>query len=738
MKKTITILTSLIMVILMGLNANAQLLLNEQFDYPVGDSISGHGWTGHSGLGTNTILSTTGSLSYPSYPASVGNKATLNMTGQDINRGFATTYYGNSIYVAALVNVTAATGVGDYFLHLMKPGSTSAFASRVYIKKDTTVTPNKIKFGFMKGSSASNLVYTTSTYDFNTTHLLVIKYTINTGTANDNAFLFVNPAISVEGTPTITATDISQPDLDTVSQGIALRQGSSVNAANLSIDEIRVANSWNAAIGFSGTITAPVVTSVAATGITSTTATCGGNVTSDGGAAITERGICYSTSANPTTADTKVTASGTTGAFTANLTNLTANTTYHFRAYAINSSGTSYGADLDFLTASGSVAPVVTTGAVSAITSSTATVAGEVTNDGGAAITERGICWSTSANPTIADMKVSVAGTTGTFSGNLTSLTGSTLYHVRAYATNSVGTSYGTDVTFTTAVAAIQVASIAELRAKPADNSTLYQLSNEVILTCKITNRNQKYIQDASAAILIDDPNPAKITTVYNVGDGITGIKGKLYNYFGLLEFVPVADPGPATSGQNNVTPLVVTAANMLDTAFMKAHQSKLIKMENIAFAATGNFANGKKYKMTQGATSDSLFYTYIYSIDYIGLPIPQGNGSVTGVVNFTFNKYYITARNKADISLMTGINETEANETGIYPNPTFGKFTLNIDNANGGEVKIYSMVGSLILSKEVYKGINDFDLTSYGKGVYFVRFTDKNGKTSTEKLIVR
>ena len=85
-----------------------------------------------------------------------------------------------------------------------------------------------------------------------------------------------------------------------------------------------------------------------------------------------------------------------------------------------------------------------------------------------------------------------------------------------------------------------------------------------------------------------------------------------------------------------------------------------------------------------------------------------------------------------------TGINNIGNNETGIYPNPTFGKFTLNIDNANGGEVKIYSMVGSLILSKEVYKGINDFDLTSYGKGVYFVRFTDKNGKTSTEKLIVR
>jgi hypothetical protein len=96
------------------------------------------------------------------------------------------------------------------------------------------------------------------------------------------------------------------------------------------------------------------------------------------------------------------------------------------------------------------VVPTVTTEAVSSITDTTATGNGTVTDDGGDTITERGIVWSTSANPTTADDKATSAGTTGAFTASLTGLTSGTLYHARAYATNSVGTSYGDDVTFTT------------------------------------------------------------------------------------------------------------------------------------------------------------------------------------------------------------------------------------------------------------------------------------------------
>jgi len=96
----------------------------------------------------------------------------------------------------------------------------------------------------------------------------------------------------------------------------------------------------------------PTVTTSAATDILTTTATGNGNVTADGGATITERGVAWGTSANPTTGDSHTTASGTTGAYTASMTSLSANTHYHYRAYAVNSlGGMSYGADTEFDTA---------------------------------------------------------------------------------------------------------------------------------------------------------------------------------------------------------------------------------------------------------------------------------------------------------------------------------------------------------------------------------------------------
>jgi len=740
MKKTITIFMSLIMVILMGLSLNAQVLFTEQFDYPVGDSLTAHGWTAHSG--TTQLLVTSGNLTYPGYWTQSGQSALItSAASQDVNHTFTAPTSG-SVYAALLINVTNATTTGDYFFHFMT--GTTTFAGRVYIKKDAT-DATKFTIGVLKGSSAASTVYSPVLMSMNTTHLIVLKYTINSGSTTDDVVsLYVNPATSSEGTPTVVASDVTSTDLTSVGT-IALRQGSASVASTLTVDGLRVASSWADAIGFTGTVTAPVVTSGIASGITQTSAICGGNVTADGGAAITARGICYSTSANPDISGTKVPVTGTTGAFSGNLTGLTGNTLYHFRAYATNSAGTSYGSDVTFTTAASAVAPVVTTGAASAITTTTAIVGGDVSNDGGSTITERGICWSTTLNPTTTNSKIAVTGTTGTFSGNLTGLTGSTLYHARAYATNSIGTSYGADITFTTAVAAIPCANIAELRAKPADNSTLYQLTGEAVITYQHTSRNQKYIQDATAAIVIDDPSPAKITTTYSIGNGITGIKGKLYNYFGLLEFVPVEDPGAPTSISNVITPLVLTAANMMDTTLMKAHQSKLVKLNAAAFTdanGTMKFSTNKKYRLTEGGTTDSLFYTFSYTVDYITptpLTVPSGQGFIIGNVNMSYNKYYITARSKSDISLLTGINEIENDVVGVYPNPSNGKFTVSLDKINNGEVKIYSMVGSLIVSQQINKGNNEFDLSSYGKGMYFINFTDsKSGKSWTEKLLVK
>ncbi len=198
---------------------------------------------------------------------------------------------------------------------------------------------------------------------------------------------------------------------------------------------------------------APTVTTAAASALGTTTATSGGNVTADGGATVTARGVCWGTSLNPTTANSKTTDGTGTGVFASALTGLTPGTLYHIRAYATNSAGTAYGSDLTFTTTAVVTTPTVTTTAASAPGTTTATSGGNVTADGGATVTARGVCWSTSLNPTTANSKTTDGTGTGIFSSALTGLTPGTLYHIRAYATNSAGTAYGSDLTFTTAVA---------------------------------------------------------------------------------------------------------------------------------------------------------------------------------------------------------------------------------------------------------------------------------------------
>ena len=200
------------------------------------------------------------------------------------------------------------------------------------------------------------------------------------------------------------------------------------------------------------TVGLPTVTTATISDITGNTATSGGNITNDGEATVTARGVCWSTTENPTTASSKTSDGTSTGSFTSNLTNLTEGTAYYVRAYATNSVGTAYGNELSFTTTSVTTVglPTVTTATISDITGNTATSGGNITNDGEATVTARGVCWSTTENPTTASNKTVDGLGTGSFTSNLTNLTAGTTYYVRAYATNSMGTAYGNELSFTT------------------------------------------------------------------------------------------------------------------------------------------------------------------------------------------------------------------------------------------------------------------------------------------------
>ncbi|MDD3194828.1 MAG: fibrobacter succinogenes major paralogous domain-containing protein [Paludibacter sp.] len=210
------------------------------------------------------------------------------------------------------------------------------------------------------------------------------------------------------------------------------------------------ANSVGIAYGeeviFTTLATIPTITTTELSEITSTSAISGGNILTDGGADVTARGVCWSTSELPTVADSLTTDGAGTGEFVSTITGLNPGTTYHVRAYATNSEGTAYGEEFTFTTLD---LPIVTTSPVTEITDSTAISGGEVTADGGTEILARGVCWSTSETPTIAD-SISTDGVgVGVFVSNLTGLEPGTNYYVRAYATNSVGTAYGEIVAFT-------------------------------------------------------------------------------------------------------------------------------------------------------------------------------------------------------------------------------------------------------------------------------------------------
>jgi len=193
----------------------------------------------------------------------------------------------------------------------------------------------------------------------------------------------------------------------------------------------------------------PGVTTSNVTSIATNSAVCGGNVNADGNLDVTARGVCWSTSPNPTINDSKTINGTGTGSFTSNITGLTANTTYYVRAYATNSKGTAYGEERSFTTIATTI-PQITTANVTSIRTNGAVCGGNVTSDGYLSVTSRGVCWSTSPNPTINDSKTINGTGTGSFTSNITGLTANTTYYVRAYATNSKGTAYGEERSFRT------------------------------------------------------------------------------------------------------------------------------------------------------------------------------------------------------------------------------------------------------------------------------------------------
>lgn len=241
MKKSYLLLIISFLILPMALSFGQ--ILNENFNYPVGDSLTGHGWTKHSGAAF-TILVQAGSLTYTGYPSSgIGNHVVI--TGgsgsrEDVNVGFdSLANNGDVIYYSFLANVASASATQDYFIHIGRrssPTTFTLFSARVYVQD----VSGNLRFGL---SNTSTATMGTTNFSYNTTYLVFVKYTINTGGADECRLWVFSSGVPLNeaaaGTPEVLNSATSGQD---VINAIALRQGG--QSYSVLVDGIRVSTQW--------------------------------------------------------------------------------------------------------------------------------------------------------------------------------------------------------------------------------------------------------------------------------------------------------------------------------------------------------------------------------------------------------------------------------------------------------------------------------------------------------------
>jgi len=349
---------------------------------------------------------------------------------------------------------------------LEKNTADGSFTQLANPEKSTTKVADRnivggIKYGYQLYASAGNNNSNTVTVEITPLLNATIATTAFTNITAASAIAGGN--ITADGGAAITARGVcwsttenptitNSKTTDGTGKGSFTSSVTGLTAGTVYYARAYATNSVGTAYGNQVTTTTatilPTITTTTLSAVTATTITGGGNITSDGGASVTDRGVCWSTTQNPTTANSKTTDGTGTGSFTSSISGLSPGVTYYVKAYATNSVGTVYGTEVTTTTTA--ISPVITTATVSAITATTVTSGGNILSDGGATVTIRGVCWSTSQNPTISDNKTSNSTGSGIFVSSIVGLAPGITYYLRAYATNSVGTSYGNQLTAAT------------------------------------------------------------------------------------------------------------------------------------------------------------------------------------------------------------------------------------------------------------------------------------------------
>ena len=281
------------------------------------------------------------------------------------------------------------------------------------------------------------------------------------------------------------------------------------------------------------------------------------------------------------------------------------------------------------------------------------------------------------------------------------------------------------------------VANLAALRADVVANGAnkYYQLGSAPVISYARTARNQKYIQDATGGILIDDL-AGTITTTLAGGDSMTGLKGQATLFSSLLQFVPSANATVGTSG-NVVTPQVVTIADLNSSVTAATYESELVQINNVTFDLTAPTFPTTATNMNVTNGSDTLVFRSIFTeADYMGTAKPTAPTNIIVLVGRSGAVAQVASRNAADLNATLSNSDNNIAGLKLYPNPV-SNGTLYIDTTANAEktVAIFDILGKQVLNTTTND--NAVNVNALRAGVYLVKITEE-GKTATRKLVIK
>lgn len=285
-----------------------------------------------------------------------------------------------------------------------------------------------------------------------------------------------------------------------------------------------------------------------------------------------------------------------------------------------------------------------------------------------------------------------------------------------------------------------------DVNANVTDTTAFYRYTGQGYVTQVFkTGSYTKWIQDETGAIQLYDPD-GYLTNV-SIDQEITNVIGHISNYYGYTEYKVLSGITNADINAFPTTvpePVVVTLEQLQDQEYMDGIQGQLIMIQNVTFNETGTFTKQVRYTLTQGNVTDTAVYFTGQYDTQVGADIPTVACGIIGVNMRTAaysngygsprveSRYYILPK---EINPVLTVNENLALQAKVYPNPTSGDVTLEI-NGQATHAAIYNVMGELVDSQSVNDGVSTIKMSQLTSGVYFICIFNGNEMVGKTKVV--